>query len=52
MMRATHLLANKGVLVLVMPVAKLIGNRSFVQYIDSYYDEVQLYRFDRWASAV
>ena len=30
---------------LVMPVSKLIGNRQFVQYVDSYYEDVQVYRF-------
>ncbi len=44
-MRATHLLGNKGVLVLVMPVGKLMGNRQFIQYLDSYYEDIQIYRF-------
>lgn len=43
-MRSTHLLANKGVLILVMPVAQIMGNRQFVQFLDSYYDEIQIYR--------
>jgi predicted RNA methylase len=42
--RATHLLGAKGVLVLVMPIAQLIGNRSLVQFVDSYYSDVQIYR--------
>ena len=43
--RATHLLAAGGVLCTVWPVSKLLGNRNAIEYIDSYYDNVQLYRF-------
>ena len=51
-MRSTHLLGAKGVLVLVMPVAKLIGNRQFIQYLDSYFEEIQVVSIPRWAPAV
>ncbi len=44
-MRATHLLGAKGVLVLVMPINKLLGNRNFVQYLDSYYEDIHVFRF-------
>lgn len=44
-MRATQMLGAKGMLVLVMPMTKLIGNRQFVQYLDSYYEDIQIYRF-------
>jgi Uncharacterised methyltransferase family (DUF6094) len=43
-MRSTHLLGNKGILILVMPLAQFVGNRSFVQYVDSYYSDVQVYK--------
>ena len=43
--RATHLLTQGGILCTVWPVNKLLGNRNAIQYIDSYYSDVQIYRF-------
>ncbi len=43
--RATHALAQRGVLVLVCPMDKFIGNRSFVEYVDGNYEHVHIYRF-------
>jgi predicted RNA methylase len=43
--RATHLLGAKGLLVLVMPIGKLIGNRQFIEYLDSFYEDIQMYSF-------
>jgi predicted RNA methylase len=43
-MRSTHLLAAKGVLVLVMPIDKIMGNRQFVEYLDCYFEDLQMYR--------
>jgi predicted RNA methylase len=42
--RCTHLLGDKGILVLVMPLSQFVGNRNFVQYVDSFYEDVQAYR--------
>ena len=39
------MLGAKGLLVLVMPIAKIIGNRNFVQYLDSFYEDIQFYAF-------
>ena len=50
-MRATHMLGNKGVLVLVMPISKIMGNRQFVQYLDSFYEDLQMYAFPDRPSA-
>jgi hypothetical protein len=44
-MRSTHLLVPKGILVLVCPMNTLIGNRSFVEYIDANYEDIQVYKF-------
>jgi predicted RNA methylase len=43
--KASHMLAHRGVLVLVMPVDKLIGNRQFVTYLDSHFEDVEVFRF-------
>ena len=45
MTKATHLLGAKGLLVLVMPISKIMGNRQFVQYLDSFYEDIQMYAF-------
>jgi predicted RNA methylase len=42
--KATNLLALRGVLVLVMPCDKLCGNQKFVEYLDSYYEEIEVYK--------
>jgi hypothetical protein len=44
-MRSTHLLVTKGILVLVCPMNTLIGNRSFVEYVDANYEDTQVYKF-------
>lgn len=44
-MRSTHLLVPRGILVLVCPWNKLIGNRSFIESIDANYDDIQVYKF-------
>jgi predicted RNA methylase len=43
--RATRMLVSKGVLVLVCPSTALAGNRSFVEFLDSHYEESALYKF-------
>jgi predicted RNA methylase len=42
--RATRLLVPKGILVLVCPFTALHGNRTFCMFLDSYYEEVRLYK--------
>jgi hypothetical protein len=44
-MRSTYLLAPKGILVFVCPMNTLIGNRSFVEFIDANYEDIQVYKF-------
>lgn len=44
-MRSTHLLVPRGILILVCAMNKLIGNRSFVEFIDANFDEIQVYKF-------
>jgi Uncharacterised methyltransferase family (DUF6094) len=44
-MRSTYLLAPKGILALVCPMNTLIGNRSFVEYIDANFEDIQVYKF-------
>lgn len=42
---ATRLLAPRGVLVAILPVTALAGNKSFVEFLDSYYEDIKVYRF-------
>ena len=42
---ATRKLAVKGVLVLVCPLKAIAGNRRFVEFVDSCYDDVCVYKF-------
>jgi predicted RNA methylase len=42
---STRLLVPKGVLVLVCPIDTVIGNRSFIEYLDSFYENIQVYKF-------
>ena len=43
--KATCLLASRGIIVIVLPIDKLLGNRSFVEFVDSNFEEAQVYRF-------
>ena len=43
--KATPLLVHKGVLVLVLPLDALVGNRGFVDMLDSHYEDLRVYRF-------
>ena len=42
--RATRLLVPKGILVLVCPFTALHGNRSFCMFLDSHYEDIQVYK--------
>lgn len=41
----TRLLVPKGILVLVVPVSALSGNRQFVDWLDAHFEETALYKF-------
>ena len=43
--QSTRKLAPKGILVLVCPFGALLGNRDFVEFIDSNYEDVCVYKF-------
>ncbi len=43
--KATYVLAPRGVIVIVCPMDKLVGNRPFVQLVDSNFEAVEVYRF-------
>ena len=43
--KATNLLAPRGIIVIVCPISKFIGNRSFVQFVDANFDSLHVYRF-------
>jgi hypothetical protein len=43
--RAIPLLVTNGILVLVLPLSALAGNRSLVQLIDAHFDDVRVYKF-------
>ncbi|SIO37105.1 hypothetical protein SAMN05444166_4166 [Singulisphaera sp. GP187] len=43
--KATRLLGQKGILVLVCPFTALCGNGNFVEYIDAHYEDVAVYKF-------
>jgi predicted RNA methylase len=42
---ASAVLASKGVLVLVCPIGALCGNRSFINLLESRFDQVQVFKF-------
>ena len=45
--RATRLLVPKGILVLVAPLTAVAGNRRFVEYLDSHYEEIKVFQFPK-----
>jgi Uncharacterised methyltransferase family (DUF6094) len=42
---ATRKLVAKGILVLVCPIQALVGKRDFVEFLDSNYEEIAVYKF-------
>ena len=43
--KATRMLTPKGILVTVVPLHSLVGNRSFVRFLDANYSDMALYKF-------
>ena len=42
---ATRKLVPKGILALVCPINALVGNRDFVEFLDSHYHNLAVYKF-------
>lgn len=43
--KATRLLTPHGIMVLVCPIRAFVGNRGFIEFFDSWFEDVAVYKF-------